>query len=65
MALNFGAVQEDGCYFSRTVLCRFIYMHKLNKTLVLTRILDTKSAEILRLLANYYDCAMSTHMYSS
>jgi hypothetical protein len=65
MALNSDTVQEEGCYFSRTVLCRFVYMQKLKKTLVFTRVLKINSPEILHLLAIYYECPMSIHLYSS
>jgi len=66
MALKFGTVQEEGYYFSRTVLCRFIYeyMQKLKKNLLFTRVLKTNSPEILQLLAIYYDSLMSIHLYS-
>jgi hypothetical protein len=36
MALNLGAVQEEGYYFLGTVLYRFIYMHQYNETNVMS-----------------------------
>jgi hypothetical protein len=64
MALNFGTIQEESYYLSRTLLCRFIHMQELKKTLVFARVLKTNSPEMLQLLAIYYDLLISINLYS-